>query len=583
MSYLTPTRFTFAGSFQAAPSTINNTPVNFGKEKTSQTVQSWNPEGNAFFRVQDCTVRSALLEGAASASDPILGLAFVSTDKPVPGKLVDLDPSQQMVSQVWGMRLQLGTPGDPNYFAGTFKVVAFTDVWQRRQIVPPPAPQGGSPYLSASYHSILEEIEWGGDPTSPLLQRLKELSPSALSIKFNVDLYNWYNPAQGPTPADEPSAFTFGRIVGAVSLVIPGEPEHFISGRSLVPFGNSPLNFAPCQVSEGAVQLDLGNSVPTLPDGSIDPNQGDLRLAILNPAALGASSNDAAAQKTSSPAEMDAAAKVALTQFVFTQPIEYANYPADSGLASIPFDPGMRSLLESAPLGLVRVDAQGEATEILLSENPDGWLLRADNFVFRLDPGDKTKVRLRATQFGKTPLSGLEIGLTIQLLGAPKGGLGALRIPDSIQIGADGWAELTIATGDPGYPRKRLKIDGQVYAIGYQLTAHPVPSAYQNPSSLISGMIYTDWSKVAANFAFPTWDGDVETVLNQYDVLYPVMRDKIGIALGDYQAVRNNIEVILKYMSFPRTDPRHMPVTRDLSKTKLQLVKNWAAHGSPQS
>ncbi|HKP02662.1 MAG TPA: hypothetical protein VJU77_04785 [Chthoniobacterales bacterium] len=583
MSYLNPTRFTFAGSFQAAPSTINNTPANFGKEATSQTQQSWNPEGNAFFRVQNCTVRSALLEGAASAGDPILGLSFVSTDKPVPGKLVDLDPNQQMVSEVWGMRLQLGTAGDPNSFVGTFKVAAFTDLWQRRQVAPPPAPQGGSPYLSASYHSILEGIEWGGNPTSPLLRRMKELSLAALSIKFNVDLYNWYNPAQGPTPANEPSAFTFGRIVGAVGPAIAGEPDHFISGRSLVPFGNGALNFAPCQVGEDAIHLDLGNSMPTLPNGSIDPSQGDLRLAILNPVALTPPSDDLVAQKGGSPEAMAAASNVALTDFVFTQPIDYVNYPANSGLASVPFNPTMRSSLENAPLGIVRIDAQGEATEILLSENPDGWLLRADNFVFRLDPGDAINMRVRATQFGRTPPAGLEIGLTSRLLGKPKGGMAALNIPGSILTGADGWAELPIIAGDPGYPRRSLKIDGQVYAIDYDLTDFPIPNAFQNPSSFISGMIYTDWSKVAANFASPTWDGDVEAVLNQYDVLYPVMRDKIGIALGDYEAVRANIEVILRYMSFTRTDPRHMPVTRDLSKSKLQLVKNWAAHGSPQS
>src|ERR1700686_2488547 len=203
MSYLNPTRFTFAGSYQAAPSTINNSPGNFDKETTAQTAQSWNPEGNAFFRVQACTVRLALLNGEASAADPILGLAFVRPDEPVPGKLVALDPDQQGVSEVWGMRLQLGTPGDSNFFAGTFKAVAFMDLWRRGQAAPPPAPSRGSPYFSASYHSILEGIEWGDNPTSPLLRRLKELSPSAPSIKFNVDLYNWYNPAQGPTPAGE--------------------------------------------------------------------------------------------------------------------------------------------------------------------------------------------------------------------------------------------------------------------------------------------------------------------------------------------------------------------------------------------
>jgi hypothetical protein len=501
----------------------------------------------------------------------------------VPGKLVDLDPNQQAVSEVWGMRLHLGTPGDPNSFVGTFKVAAFTDLWQRRQVAPPPAPQGGSPYLSASYHSILEGIEWGGNPTSPLLQRLKQLSPSALSIKFNLDLYNWYNPAQGPTPPGEPSAFTFGRIVGAVGPVTAGEPDHFVSGRSLVPFGNSALNFAPCQVGQDAIHLDLGNSMPTLANGSVDPNQGNLRLAILNPAALTSPSVGLAAQKGSSPAEMAAASNAALTDFIFTQPIEYVNYRANSGLASVPFDPAMRSTLENAPLGIVSVDAQGAATEILLSENPDGWLLRADNFVFRLDPHDKTKVRLRATQFGKTPPVGLEIGVTSKLLGKPGGGLAALKISGSIRTGADGWAELAIAAGDPGYPRKSLKIDGQVYRIDYQLTDSPIPNEFQNPWNFISGLIHTDWSKVASNFASPTWNGDVQAVLNQYDVLYPVMRDKIGIALGDYGAVRENIEVILKYMSFPRTDPRHMPVTRDLSKSKLQLVKNWAAHGSPQS
>ena len=85
MSYLGPLRLHFAGTFQAAPSTVNNDPAHFDNATFQPGYQllqgpgmvppnGWfSPQGDAAFRLLGCQVTSAWTpSGQVTASDPVL-------------------------------------------------------------------------------------------------------------------------------------------------------------------------------------------------------------------------------------------------------------------------------------------------------------------------------------------------------------------------------------------------------------------------------------------------------------------------------------------------------------------------------
>jgi hypothetical protein len=584
MSYLSPNRFTFAGTFQANVSTVNNIISNYGENQPKNLV--WNPNGTGGWTFQGCTVQSAVSSLVPNPGDPILGMAFNATSNPVEAKLVDLDPEQQMVSQVWGLNLALGDTGGDNWFTGSFRVAAFCDGWRRN-----PGLGRGSAATSAFYQSIIEDVVWSPNLTSPVLQELAcGGKTQTLSIKFNVDMHNNFSSqtepgTQGPTPPGYPVGtypFTFGRVVGTVGPYDAAEPVHFVSGRLLRAGDNAALYFAPCLVENGQIFVDLGNSMPANVDGSI-VDQGNLRLAILEPDATDLGS--VKAMKTG--LAMAPPAPV----HIFPEPLGYTTYMTDAGVMSVPFDPGLLGTIESAPLGIIQVDDGGNYQDTLLAESPQGWFARADAYVYRFNAGDSGQVRIRATQFGTPAPSGTEITLAANLAvmsNISPDGLAALSVPTSATIGNDGWADFTMTGSDPGYPRRQgqsrgktvtYDLDGQVYALTPALVG--VNDQNEDQWLFISILLFTDWSKVANNFNNPTWNGDVQAVMSQYGWLYPYMKKFVD--LSNYTSVSGNIDLILQWMSYPPTDPRHMPVTRDFSQSKLQLLKNWKANGTPES
>ena len=112
MSYLNPLRLHFAGKFQASPSTVNNNALHFNnatfqpsdqRREAGQTDGWWNPSGDALFRLAECKVTSAFRDGMPVSEDPVLTMRIADTDRKAPGKMADLDPEQQMVSEIWGL------------------------------------------------------------------------------------------------------------------------------------------------------------------------------------------------------------------------------------------------------------------------------------------------------------------------------------------------------------------------------------------------------------------------------------------------------------------------------------------------
>ncbi len=553
MSYLDIPRLHFSGIFIANPSTVNNTPQNFDPSVTiTPQNESWNPNGNHAWRLS-CQVRTAFASsGPVTSLDPVIGAALRSTDQPVVAKLVDLDSEQQMVSQIWGLQIKVSA-SDSQYFVGNFQVVCFNDIFLR--VV------GGAPdsLFSAYYQSILTDVKWSDKISSPFLKQLQKVSPNTLSIKFVVDGYD--DDSSSPT-------FNQGRVVGTIGPYWQGEPPNFVAGRYLrptgynpqSPFSGTPLWFGPARVDgkRGKVLIDLGNSVPTLsPGGPPLPTLGNLKVAIMTspPTILG---------------EYDYSEDAYLTK---------------AGVQEFNVTAKQVQTLKNTTLGVMQVGRPGGsiepgATVQLLGENANGAYINATDQVYRMAPGSKAQVEVMALAFGEPAANqtievqfnnnGLQPVPQIPV-GVPKS---ALKFPSSITTGADGRASFTLTAKDPGDPR--VFIDGQIYGVGYSWSAEADQTFPPDPNNFVNVLVFSKYRQIA----YPTWL-DVEPIFAQYAKLYPFMTNPVGINLGNYADVKQNLSAIQSVLTLPTTDPSYMQVTRDMSPDKVSMILKWIEQGAP--
>ena len=403
-------------------------------------------------------------------------------------------------------------------------------------------------------------MEWGDVSRSPFLLELRDRSfPGLLSIKFNVDGY---------TTDFRLPEFTRGRIVGTIGPASVDEPHHFVRGRQFMTATPGPINFCTAVVdpSAGKVLLDLGNALPTDKPGGALMNLGTLELDYSVP-------------------EGTKTKLVPLGRIPYWEP---GWYERTAGIAVLPADRRLSDQelqdLAQNPLVLQLPDPTGKLAPAI-SEWAGGLYVRADKFVFRLNPGETAEVRLFATQFGQ-PYAGARVlsfldpnGLQpSSLIGtAPPVAIpeSSLDFPARVVTDADGLAILPITVADPGNPRGY--IDGQVYG---------VRSALEETLSPLAGYPFDNWNFVsllvfdAFTPAEPiTWYGDIEPILQQAANLYPVMSRLLD--LGDYESVRANRRLLQLAFGLDESDPNYMPVTRDLSKAKRQALLRWLADDPP--
>jgi hypothetical protein len=223
---------------------------------------------------------------------------------------------------------------------------------------------------------------------------------------------------------------------------------------------------------------------------------------------------------------------------------------------------------------------------VLLRENPQGAFVRAESFVFRLNPGESAQVQLWATRFGR-PAAGQSIALKLapdyvnQIQSPPNPAsvtigqpASAITFPEGVTTDANGNAVFSLAAADPGNPRHF--IDGQVYGVVYLWGDGEPPDYWHDPTSFLSVLVFDSQPPIAQ----PTWK-DVQPILAQYAALYPFMTDNV-VDLGSYPAVKQNLSSIQRVLSLPQEDPGYMQVTRDMSRDRLALLLRWISHGAPE-
>jgi hypothetical protein len=500
-----------------------------------------------------------LVDGREAAGDPVVGAVLADSDRLAPAKLVDLDPEQQLVSMIWGLEVRIADPEGQNLLRGRFEPAAFMDIWDRAQ-----GGGGGSDSgAGAMYQSVLTDLEWGDVESSAVLSSLREAADSGLlSIKFNVD---------GLSLDRESPDFLMGRIVGTIGPAVAGEPWHFVRGRQFLarprPGGSFfvPADGLNCYAGvvdpvAKQVHLDLGNALPTATPGGRMADLGTLTLNVLFPG------------RPLLPLD-------AMPAAIYTSPDWYSR---TAGIVSFPVDRPMTddelAGVQSARLVLTGTLPAGATTGV--AESPGGVYVRADQFVFRLDPGDEAVVHLHATRFGRPYPRASVLALRYAAELQPRSRIGAaptvatpeeaIRFPVQLVTDEDGRAVLRVCAEDPGTPRGY--IDGQVYGLYPVLEETVVLPDNPYPFDEWAFISLLVWSGFEADEP-PTWFGSIQPILQQYANLYPVM-DRF-LDLGDYDSVCANLGLLELSFGLDLRDPNSMPVTRDLSTAKREAILRW--------
>jgi hypothetical protein len=647
MSYLDRPRINFAGTFQASPATINNTPNNYNPANYNENSLKpenielyWEPKGNSIFNLNNCSVTT--LEAPGGASDSLLGSSVTALYTSSPPKLVDLDPMQQNGSEIWGFTVMIGAFGGA-YVQGTFTPIAFNGIWINAQ---GPNRPGSSASGSAVYQSTLTNLKWNVG-SSAVLQALQAISPNRLSIRMVVSAHNnapqLYaftqatfqtmkgngvpqsvldqitslqdyvmnlkpngdpaGPGRGYIPTVEyvnallaqllgqSAAQQYGptitAIVGSIGPCLDGEPTYAVPARTLAPPKGSPAWWAPAwldyESATPSLTLDLANSLPVDMPG--DPVWTD-KLGTLSLAYYTGSGSTK-------------------TYTTIVPSIAYANpdfIDKQSGMLVVT-DFGSVDVKSLANLPLAIRSTTASGTQTLLEENSEGLSMRANQFIFRMNPGMKTTptfprgetntVDIYVRKFGRVEgTEGMQIalstlspkdavayttntletggtnGINEKNLSTPEGKLLFSSSPVTV---SQGKATLTITGTDPGNPRGF--VDGQVYFTRYNFS--PAVADYnQDPNDLLSTQIYQQTPITGT----PTWLNGIGDILRQYGMLYPIMGQ---FQLWTYEGVVINRDKIQRVLGMDTSQPLHMPVSRDLSTIKCNLILDWFQAGMP--
>jgi len=565
-------RIHFLGTFQADPSTINNTDNSF--DPTAQIDPAWNANGSHNWLIPTppqpgCSVTGAVDDQGrfiGPGADLVVGAQVISAGG-YPAKIVDLDPDNQGVSQIWGLVFQISVPdpADPtkvlSSVTGTMPPSAFGDLWNRASNAPRP----GMATMCASFQAVLTNVQWVNAAASPILTALQQLSPNQLSIKFNVDSFQ---------PNANQANFTLGRIAGTVGPAFQNEAPRS-SPRRLAQTSGA---FGPvgCVFDDArnVLVLDLGNCVPT--DGT--PPAAGPSVPIngwpIVPTDMILSFGVSPTTPNSLKSGVDAASPI-------TEPVSFdvATYATRSGVVEVLIAPGDVNMLQTTPLSL----AVRGTSQVVAQEDPQGRYVDVDLPFLRLDPGDTGFVTLWATQFGK-PWVGASLSCALTapqnvgpwMNGDPTSAV-TLSSAAVTTTGPNGTVSLTIKAGDPGTPRKyadgQLGPDGQVYQITGDWANWG--QIFQFAGAPINLLIFSSYPMPA----IPTWAEHVGPIFSNYARMYPFMKGILD--LGDQATVVGGIGSIGHVLNLPRTDPHHMPVVRDLSRDKLAMIKKWITNGTP--
>jgi hypothetical protein len=575
MSYLDQPRINFTGRFFTNVSTINNDLTNYDPSSPVSD-PGWNPNGVALYKFDSCTVTGVQAPGDNSG---LIGAPVTSQTQPAPGKLVDLDPDQQSLSQVIGVALNLKTASGAG-FQGVLEPCNLQDMWPS---APNPEGDAGGSNASSTFVSTLNSVQWTNADKIAALKLLRDATQnSQLAIRFVVGSFFFADPNDpasgygtltgsiGPHLNGDPIQFARRRLMppttktkktNSVAASVAGRPIHAdfeVKKQVLAADATArPPKFQACNfqldTKNRRLSIDLANSIPLASFAGPPLQVGQLRAVIV--------------------------AQDGSTKEILQQPFEFTDEinKTQGGIVDVLLTTEQSQKLEGMRAGVELQPQSGGTWTTILAEHQSGKFVNVSPFTARAVGGDNVTFELRAFEWGKA-LPNEQLSLSAQSTqGAPaslviNGGSGS-AVTDK-----DGRAVFTVKTrGSLNIPADRQQLDSLCYLFNgpwTSLNGGLFSTTFRKPDNAILPAAMVVWSPYPdAGMPNPTWEGQVQPIFDEYMRMYPGMKQIMD--LTDLSVVQANLAPLLAVLSLPFEAPHRMPVTRDLSPQKIEVIKTW--------
>jgi len=632
MSYLDLPRLHFSGLFFVGPNTINNSPANYDPNTQLENppgqydpaVAGWNPLGVAQWWLEECNVLSAVgANGAAVSNDPVIGAPVLSPSPKTPlpdgtggyydlAKMVDLDVDQQGRSALYGLRISVTVPGGAG-FQGWINTVP-----ELRQLNPRMINAPNSWGAVGDWMGTVQNVSWFGNISiSPFLVALKAAATLGLNVKLTVDLHQ-RNPANVFTSGDQ---FCYGRVLGSIGPVLPADFPQVVPGRCLQPF-QSPAPLVPTamefvdtntgkrlQARERVVAKSnaLGEAIAANTSEaltSIPPLAWNPAYAVIRPVGTGLMlSIDIGGcihVKTdppppASPVTSDGTFVVdsGITVGVFNlatkqfKAFTNGNIPPLSlqyqQLLSTPKNVMLvkNSCVFSFPITTAEKDScNSNPLEIQVNgvtvarESESGYWIDVATSSQRLEctTGNPTaQMQIMVLKFG-VPITNQMPPVTASIEDGSTGQPSTDVAISFTPLNANGASTVTttVQVHQLNLSPEREPLDSEVlYVVINDSNGQPIgdEAAMSGPAA-ISVLL---WNAFTAP-AVPTWN-DISQIFGAYARMYPGMKSRLDIS--NEATVVGDVDSVLGHVSLPVEDPAYMPVTRDLSPSKMNMIIKW--------
>ena len=620
MSYMDLPRITLLGRFFTDPSTVDNDPAHY--DPACVRPSPWQePMGQHRFYFQNVTVQAAIDPSGnlITQGDPLIGVTVGHDLTFGPARIVDLDVYQQGISGIWGMNLQIpvsktvvltGQLDTPHLNSCRFTRVLPTRGWADWDEYGASS-FGGDSYACGVFQTVARfpASSWPASSGSAILDALRaaSITDSAgnVVVSFRMVLDGYQN-------VSSDSGFRTGRMAANIGPVLTAsEPLSALASRWManrpllqnMPQGRkakqtspwywpdfyaAPFYFAQRSGGSQTIVVDLANALATqIPGGSPVP-LGNLTV-----------------QYASTP-------NVTFGTLQATDDL----YNTFGGIVELAVTPAQWAMRHT-PVQIV-TDHDDVGGPVLWDESsPVTVVADRRSLCMTSEPGSSASTAQCNVWVGQWGEPYSPPDLNVEVVSVVKGVCGA-TVPWSAGYqgntpqangaltatisppDANGIAVVTLtAAKDPGFRTPFL--DGQLYFIVVYTGSTP-PNLMQAAAPQESQISCVLWSSYPLN-QNPQWS-EIAAIFEPYVRLFPYMTSLIDLSdphsaqifitnppwqppSGPPQfnpptpyALPNGNTIargaIPFYMTRPPTDPRYMPLSRDLSPNKLLTVLYFA-------
>ena len=629
-SHLDIPRLHFFGRFRAAANTRNNERCNFDPNNELSIMMEWNYKAANEWEFINTTVRGVVdSTGVFSKNHPLVGAELFSNEDRPFAKMVDLDVDWEGTT-LYGMEVGLKTTlldgSSITLFKGTWTPSFIVqEMWHRVKCAGN-MNAGGDFSNSASSTTVITNITWSDSWLTRDLRRATHCKSCTGDLSVSITIY-YYGL----------DVFTIGYVTGTIGVYKQGESLNVAGERKLEAVPSVSINFpksSPCYNStlgrnsqwfsaapfkvnyqRQVVAVDLSNSFPLLSAGLKHVDLGRVWLGIetlrgvemLGDQIPYLDSDWMVSMGGVHETYVDIEQLIKLQYSKVVVVHEAEPHSVHSEFVLLPVNNYWYTFVR-----IFFMDFP-QKVEILLEER-DYYVRPLDYYVFRLEYQESASVRLYTTRFGKPaagktvrmhpggkptlPLNGVianepqqvtdENGLATFVLTVAKKipyprvypGPSPCKPKSNITVAIPENTPVRMASKNiPDYPSSTIQqeiketytlpIDGQLYSFWYCVDDQGVEPDFSKYQIAILAFSTVKYDPPI------TWVDHVEPIFSQIHYLVYIMRTILDMSSYEKVTTAGNIELLKLSMNKSVLDVNYMPITRDLSPTKQNMILSW--------